>query len=96
MAKISNDFENNLKFLIDETGKNKYREELSLEIIMLRMRQKLDEKIKNKKEKGKEKDLKKIRIWIIEFLHKKIRNDMVNLMENNLKKKKKKKKSSLL
>ena len=59
MAKISNDFENNLKFLIDETGKNKYREELSLEIIMLRMRQKLDEKIKKEdKEKRERKRFK--------------------------------------
>ena len=88
MAKISTDFDNNLKFLIDETGKNKNREELSSEIIMLRMRQKLDEKIKNKKDKEKRerKRFKEDQDKNYRIFAQKSMNDMVNLMENNLKK----------
>ena len=52
MAEMSDDFDNNLKFLIDETGNSKNKE-LSSEIIMLRMRQKLNDRIKNKRDKEK-------------------------------------------
>ena len=88
MAKISNNFDNNLKFLIDETGKNKNREELSSEIIMLRMRQKLDDRIKNKKDKEKRerKRFREEQEMNYRIFSQKSMNDMVNIMENNLKK----------
>ena len=88
MAKISNDFDNNLKFLIDETGKNKNREELSSEIIMVRMRQKLDERMKNKrdKEKRERKRFKEEQEMNHRIYSQKSMNEMINIMDNNLKK----------
>ena len=47
---MSINFDDNLKFLVDENDKGK---KISSEIIMLRMRQKLDDNIKNKKDKEK-------------------------------------------
>ena len=88
MAKISNDFDNNLKFLIDETGKNRNKEELSSEIIMVRMRQKLDERIKNKrdKEKRERKRFREEQEMNNRIYSQKSMNDMISLMDNNLKK----------
>ena len=90
MEKVSNDFENKIKYLVDENGKNKNREEISSEIIMLRMRQKLDEKIKNKKDKEKRerKRLREEQEMNYRIFAKKSMDDMVNLMENNLRKEK--------
>ena len=47
---MSINFDDNLKFLVDENDKGK---KISSEIIMLRMRQKLNDNIKNKKDKEK-------------------------------------------
>ena len=90
MEKISNDFDYNLKFLVDETGKNKNKEESSSEIIMIKMRQKLNEKIKNKrdKEKRERKRLKEEQESNYRIFAKKSMDDMVNILENNLKKEK--------
>ena len=48
---MSNNFDYNLKFLLDDNNKNK--KNINAEIIMLKMRKKLDENIKNKKDKEK-------------------------------------------
>ena len=86
MAKVSDIFDNNLKFLIDDNKKKNKKEKISSEIIMLRMRQKLDEKIKNKrdKEKRERKRLKEEQEMNYRIFSQKNMNDMVNLMENNM------------
>lgn len=48
---MSANFDDNLKFLVDENDKNK--KTVNSEIIMLRMRKKLDDNIKNKRDKEK-------------------------------------------
>ena len=89
MAEMSDDFDNNLKFLIDETGNSKNKE-LRAEIIMLRMRQKLNDRIKNKrdKEKRERKRLREEKEMNYRIFSQKSMNDMVSVMENNLKKEK--------
>ena len=89
MAKKSENFDNNLKFLVDETGKKNNREKMNSEILMLRMRQKLDEKMKNKKDKEKRerKRLKEEKEMNYRLFSQKSMGDMVDLMENNILKK---------
>jgi hypothetical protein len=89
MAKKSDNFDNNLKFLVDETGKKNNREQMNSEILMLRMRQKLDEKMKNKKDKEKRerKRLKEEQQINYRLFSQKSMGDMVDLMENNILKK---------
>ena len=86
MAKESDNFDNNLKLLVDETGKSDKKE--STEIIMLKMREKLNEKIKNKKDKEKRerKRLKEEQEMNYRIFSEKNMNDMVKSIENNLKK----------
>ena len=86
MIKKSENFDNNLKFLIDETGKKNNKEEMNSDIVMLRMRQKLDEKMKNKKDKEKRerKRLREEQEMNKRIFSQKSMSDMVDLMENNI------------
>ena len=88
MAKKSDNFDNNLKFLVEDNVQNGKKGELSTEIIMLRMRQKLDDKLKNKrdKEKRERRRLKEEQEMNYRIFAQKSMMDMVNVMENNLKK----------
>ena len=92
MAKESDNFDKNLKFLIDESGRNDKKDEISTEIIMLKMREKLNEKIKNKKDKEKRerKRLKEEQEMKYRILSEKNMNNMVKSIENNLKRNEKK------
>ena len=71
---MSANFDNNLKFLVGENDKNK--KEVNSEIIMFRMRNKLAENIKNKKDKEK-RERKRLREEQ-ELTGKKINRDNIN------------------
>ena len=84
---ISNNFDYNLKYLVDESDKNK-GEKVSSEIIMREMRKKLDDNLKNKRDKEKrerkrlkeENDFNQL-IYIKNNIN--IKNNEKNLSNNN-------------